>query len=386
MTTSTPVLGLVLYDASTDTSVSFATSRATLMGPATSSNLYKIDTAIGTLQTNVTALQSARGSIPVSASYISANYYEATVSAITAYTTGMTIILSVDTTSNGTVTLQINALGIKSLMKVNSSGTAINLTGSDLVKGRQYLFEYDGTRFLWVSANSADQIQIVGTSGNIVTVGSSNNLDGSTTPATLVAATINSATAKTTPHDNDTVGIVDSEASNVLKKLSWTNIKATLKTYFDTLYKSGRILQDLTAVNTTYSTITTAMPFDDTIPQISEGGQILSQAITPTASGNKIKVCAVVYLCSDPPTTSIAALFDGNTSAVRAAFYALDSANRVVPLVLEYEFTSSGTSPITFTVRGGNNTGSSTYVNGRSGGRVLGGVVACTLNIQEISA
>ena len=42
--------------------------------------------------------------------------------------------------------------------------------------------------------------------------------------------------AKTAPVDSDVVGINDSAASNVLKKLSWVNIKATLKSYFDTLY------------------------------------------------------------------------------------------------------------------------------------------------------
>jgi hypothetical protein len=55
---------------------------------------------------------------------------------------------------------------------------------------------------------------------------------------TLVSegALINSASSKATPVDADQVGLMDSAASNVLKKLSWANIKATLKTYFDTLY------------------------------------------------------------------------------------------------------------------------------------------------------
>ena len=54
--------------------------------------------------------------------------------------------------------------------------------------------------------------------------------------AAAIPYNINAATAKTTPVDADLFGIIDSAASNVLKKLSWLNVKATLKTYFDTLY------------------------------------------------------------------------------------------------------------------------------------------------------
>lgn len=54
---------------------------------------------------------------------------------------------------------------------------------------------------------------------------------------TTTATILNGATAKTTPVDADTVPLIDSAASNVLKKLSWANIKATLKTYFDSLYQ-----------------------------------------------------------------------------------------------------------------------------------------------------
>lgn len=58
------------------------------------------------------------------------------------------------------------------------------------------------------------------------------------TDAGNVGAAIAGATAKSTPVDADTVGLIDSTASSALKKLSWSNIKAALKTYFDTLYAS----------------------------------------------------------------------------------------------------------------------------------------------------
>jgi len=47
---------------------------------------------------------------------------------------------------------------------------------------------------------------------------------------------LNSATNKSTPIDTDKIAISDSGAGNILKSVTWSNIKATLKTYFDTLY------------------------------------------------------------------------------------------------------------------------------------------------------
>jgi hypothetical protein len=67
-------------------------------------------------------------------------------------------------------------------------------------------------------------------------------------------AVINGATTKNPPIDADTVGYVDTEDANVLKKLTWANIKAFLKTYFDTLYATTA--QGTLATNAMPNTVT----------------------------------------------------------------------------------------------------------------------------------
>jgi hypothetical protein len=59
------------------------------------------------------------------------------------------------------------------------------------------------------------------------------------TDAGNVGSAIHGATEKTTPVDADTTALIDSAASNVLKKVTWANVKATLKTYFDGIYQAA---------------------------------------------------------------------------------------------------------------------------------------------------
>lgn len=64
----------------------------------------------------------------------------------------------------------------------------------------------------------------------------SDSAAASAASASAIGSLIAGATDKSTPVDADSMGLSDSAASNVLKKLTWANLKATLKAYFDPLY------------------------------------------------------------------------------------------------------------------------------------------------------
>lgn len=166
--TTTTNLGLTTYSVASGSATTFLTFRTALAG--TSSNMNLIDNWVGSASGSIISLTSNE-IIDVNASQISANYYEATVSLITSYATNLKINLKVNATNTGAVTIQINSLGVKTLKKVNSAGTLVDVAASDIVANAYNLCTYNGTYFVLLGSLATGSISgsYIGTSPIVVT-------------------------------------------------------------------------------------------------------------------------------------------------------------------------------------------------------------------------
>lgn len=179
MPQTTPKLGMTTYDLVNDGSVYFSTFRTTLAG-YTNSALTKIDDFATQISADVNLLKSNPPIVRISAIKTDDFSYAVTgITEVTAYNNGMYINLSLDNTNIGTVSLNINNLGAKGVYKVGADGLVANMSAGDLRKNKMNLFRYNGTAWVWVNAITSDQLNIVGTVGNLTKISSDNTLEDS---------------------------------------------------------------------------------------------------------------------------------------------------------------------------------------------------------------
>ncbi len=151
---------------------------------------------------------------------------------------------------------------------------------------------------------------------------------------------------------------------------------------------AGSVLQVKNLQTGAVATGTTPIPFDDTIPQITEGNQYLSLAITPISATSKLLICVVATAGSSVVSQWMtSALFQDSTAnalAVNSVF--TPNVTAFAPCVFNYFMTSGTTSSTTFTVRSGSHDAGTTTFNGQSAARRFGGVLYSSITITEIAA
>lgn len=154
-------------------------------------------------------LSGAITTIPNLTGVITSN---STVTSLGSFTSSQLATALTDETGSGSAVFATNCTLVTPALGTPQSGNLSNCDGNatSLIAGKATILE---------TTRTIDGVSFNG-SANI----------------TVIADGTHAATSKTTPVDNDELPLVDSAASNVLKKLTWSNLKATLKTYFDTLY------------------------------------------------------------------------------------------------------------------------------------------------------
>jgi|TARA_Y100000310_G_scaffold192960_1_gene192909 hypothetical protein len=149
----------------------------------------------------------------------------------------------------------------------------------------------------------------------------------------------------------------------------------------------GKVVQMVNTQTGAVATGTTNIPFDDTIPQITEGDEYMTLAITPTNASNTLIIEVIANVGSALERGQSVALFQDSTANALASVitHTRNSADVTFNVALRHKMTAGTTSSTTFRVRAGASSGSNTITfNGSAAGRLGGGVIVSSITIWEV--
>jgi len=130
-----------------------------------------------------------------------------------------------------------------------------------------------------------------------------------------------------------------------------------------------------------------ALPQDDTIPQNTEGNQLMDVcAIVPSSAANALRVQHVGSYAHDGGASIwCTALFRDSVASALNAQLSYNAAVHVPNAITVGQTVLSGTTASTdFKVRVGNNSNNTFTINGNAGSRIYGGAVGSTTEVEEV--
>lgn len=150
----------------------------------------------------------------------------------------------------------------------------------------------------------------------------------------------------------------------------------------------GHIVQEVEATPyTTYNNVSAQIPADDTIPQNSEGVELVTATITPKSATNRLRIRASLSAAVGATGAVACALFQDSTANAIASRFLRAASDDVIQFEIEHEMAAGTTSAITFKLRAGPGAAAlNLYVNGSTGSRLGGGTQAVRMRITEYAA
>ena len=141
-------------------------------------------------------------------------------------------------------------------------------------------------------------------------------------------------------------------------------------------------VQFVSASLTTLQSVTTLMPADDTIPQNTEGDEVLTVTITPKFSTSNLMIKFSGMLVKNTSGSVQVALFQDTTADALSAKSFLQSDNQNCYGDFQHIMTSGTTSSTTFKIRVGP-AANTIAINGQGVSQLLGGVANTILTVME---
>ena len=154
----------------------------------------------------------------------------------------------------------------------------------------------------------------------------------------------------------------------------------------DTLQRSGNVIQVVNFQTGALASGTGLIPRDDTIPQITEGDQYMTLAITPTNESNILLINVVVAAITRTVSPDVSvALFVGATANALASSIQSMITDGTVVFNFTHKMVAGVTTELTFRVRAGGADAGTTRFNAFSAVERHGGVLASSITITEVT-
>jgi hypothetical protein len=301
---------------------------------------------------------------------------------------------SIDSSDDNLVSVNCDSTGTHYISGLNaSSGTAagINIGANSVVVSNDIrIFSSNATT---ISGDAGGEIQTAsvefGSTGIVIdsdltwTVGTQNARSLVLRSATAYAVLCGGTSTAAPLQSIASVGT----SGQVLT----SNGASSLPTFQDAS-GGGVVLQQVRSkTSALFDLSSSTIPFDDSIPQNTEGDEIITLAITPTEATSVLVIEATVVGTVDDNSSELtAALFKDSVADAKAAVLVFQTGNENTQGggtgTLKFWETSGSTSSTTYKIRCGTSTSADGSVNGEDTSRVYGGVSATTITITEYSS
>lgn len=149
------------------------------------------------------------------------------------------------------------------------------------------------------------------------------------------------------------------------------------------------VVQSVRATYATYTEVTTDFPCDNSIPQNTEGDEIITLAITPKVATSTLRISFNgMFGSSSAGLIGVGLFVDATAGALNANSVRSNSAAGCVNMQFVHTVSAGSTAARTYKIRFGPDVGgpASAFINGDNASRIFGGVSIAHLEIDEILA